>query len=318
MSEVASRVKPVLQEFAERSGYAYVGRIKTQESLVEKIESGRFAGWDTLDDLFACALILPSVAHEAGVLEFLQAQYDVVEVRRRGRSQKDPAVFRFDTTRFIGRLRQAALPEDSGVLTNVKFEIQVRTAFEHAWSVTTHDLTYKGERVDWRRMRLVAQLRAAIEQLDSLVAGFDGIAESIYDQAWPDVVAQKRIEAFFRSRFASGALPDEHLPLSWVRFTENIYQLVRGCHQGSRTELPTAVENALNTMEAALARLSAADIPRSVSLVQLALGVLATAEFATGHLQRYTPLVTDELLSLFPDVARVTDGFEFGQAQPGA
>ena len=309
VEEVARRAKPLVQQFAEERGYAYVGRLKAEESLAEKIETGRFSSWGDLDDLFACAVVIPTVADEAGVLEFLDSQFGRVVLRQRGGTLKDPAVFRFDATRFIARL-SVATPEDAGSLGSILFEVQVRTAFEHAWSVTTHALTYKGGRVDWRRMRLVAQLRAAVEQMDSLVAGFDGLSETISEQAWPEVVAQERIEGFFRNRFESGAIPEELLPASWVRFTANLYHLIRGCHRGPRAQLDQTVDQALECIENGVTALSTNQVPKSISLVQLSLGILADASMARGRLDRYIPLVTDELRSLYPAVSHIVGVFD--------
>ncbi len=54
IDEVANRVKSALLNFCENKGYALTSRIKTIESLAEKIETGRFQKWSELDDLFAC------------------------------------------------------------------------------------------------------------------------------------------------------------------------------------------------------------------------------------------------------------------------
>ena len=118
VEEVARRAKPLVQQFAEERGYAYVGRLKAEESLAEKIETGRFSSWGDLDDLFACAVVIPTVADETGVLEFLDSQFGRVVLRQRGGTLKDPAVFRFDATRFIARLF-VATPEDAGSLGSI-------------------------------------------------------------------------------------------------------------------------------------------------------------------------------------------------------
>jgi hypothetical protein len=112
-------------------------------------------------------------------LEFLERAFVTVRIKRRGSSNKAPEVFRFDTTRFIGKLR---IPENISTddpLYQIQFEVQVPSAFEHAWSVTTHALTYKGEHVEWNRFRLAAQLKAAVEQLDILILAFEETSSKI-------------------------------------------------------------------------------------------------------------------------------------------
>ena len=165
LDTLEQHVRDVVAGYCDRKGYAYAGRAKSSESLAEKIETGRFAKWSDLDDLFACTIVIPALTDEPEVLEFLKGAFMEARLRRRGSTRKDPAVFRFDTTRFIGRLRPSDIDRNP-VLTATSFEVQVRTAFEHAWSVTTHALTYKADQVDWRHQRLAAQLRSAIEQLD--------------------------------------------------------------------------------------------------------------------------------------------------------
>ncbi|NEQ78695.1 MAG: hypothetical protein F6K23_40335, partial [Okeania sp. SIO2C9] len=58
VKEVAKRVKEALLNFCDAKGYAFTSRIKTIESLAEKIETGRFEKWSDLDDLFACTIII--------------------------------------------------------------------------------------------------------------------------------------------------------------------------------------------------------------------------------------------------------------------
>ncbi|NES18014.1 MAG: hypothetical protein F6K41_03585 [Symploca sp. SIO3E6] len=51
VQEVARRVKDTILNFCENNGYAATYRIKTIESLAEKIETGRFKQWSDLDEL---------------------------------------------------------------------------------------------------------------------------------------------------------------------------------------------------------------------------------------------------------------------------
>jgi ppGpp synthetase/RelA/SpoT-type nucleotidyltranferase len=87
-------------------------------------------------------------------------------------------VFRFDCTRFIGRLRS---PDENtrSPIYDIPFEVQIKSAFEHAWSATTHLLTYKSSEVNWSKLRLTAQLKAAVEQLDTLVLSFEDATKYI-------------------------------------------------------------------------------------------------------------------------------------------
>ena len=309
LEHIERTVKQTVSVYSESQGFAFVGRLKKADSLAEKVETGRFAGWQDLDDIYACAVIVPGVSDEAAILDFLRTAFVEVVTRGRGTTQKDPAVFRFDSTRFIGRLRSPEGSTPDNLVFRLSFEVQIRTAFEHAWSTSTHSLAYKGGRIDWRRLRLVAQLKAAVEQLDALVEGFDSVAERISEQEWPEVRAKRMVEVFFREKFASGALPSESAPSSWVRFCDNFASLVRAAKPVKPYQLPQSIEGALAMIDTELSELGPERVPRSLSLLQFCLGVLAKREYITRPLRDYVPSTSPTLLSLYPEARVAGDGF---------
>ncbi len=310
LQEVAGRVRPLISTYLESTGFAFISRIKQPASLAEKVETGRYSKWSEVDDLFACAIVIPTVADETAVLEFLRLSFREVVTRGRGSSLKDPSAFRFDSTRFVATLRPTLDPEPPDALSRQTFEVQVRTAFEHAWSVATHNLVYKGETIDWRRLRLMAQLKAATEQLDQLITGFDEVAEKILDQQWPEVSAKKLMEESFRQWIATGKIPEDASPDSWVRFSDNLYSLLRGTQGGRRNLKPELIEQALTAIKAAVDAQAGDRFPRSVSLLQFSLGALTAAGIASGELVDYRPLVTEPLKLLFPAVAELVAPFD--------
>jgi len=157
--EVEDRVRGAITRYLEGTGYAFIGRRKQPESLSEKIETGRYRSWSELDDLYACTVVVPTTSTEPQVLDYLRTTFREINVHRRGSSLKDPSAFRFDSTRFIGTLKPTIDPEPPDSLSQQRFEVQVRTAFEHAWAVATHRLVYKCDRIEWRRLRLIPNLR---------------------------------------------------------------------------------------------------------------------------------------------------------------
>jgi hypothetical protein len=48
----------------------------------------------------------------------------------------------------------------------VVFEIQIKTFLQHAWSVATHDLTYKTDEVSWSKERIAYQIKAMLEHAE--------------------------------------------------------------------------------------------------------------------------------------------------------
>ncbi|HEV3112652.1 MAG TPA: hypothetical protein VGY99_19360 [Candidatus Binataceae bacterium] len=151
LTRLRTIVRDTLQPFVDRRGYAIVSRIKSLESLAEKlVESGRYKGWSELDDLIAFTVVVPTLSDEAPVINFLTSVFEKVSLRARGASDKAPEVFRFDGTRFIARLKPSGSPGRENIEA-ITFEVQIRSAFEHAWSVTTHALSYKTANVTWER-----------------------------------------------------------------------------------------------------------------------------------------------------------------------
>ena len=181
LEETAKQVKSILVNFCEVHGYAFSSRIKTIESLAEKIETGRFKSWSTLDDLFACTIIIPTLLHEKEVTKFCKDIFQIERITKRGQNPKSPDTFKFDSTRIYAKLRRSDDVDDSELLNiyDITFEIQIKSAFEHAWSVSIHDLVYKNDEIDWKKLRLAAQIKANVEQLDTLILAFDQMSTII-------------------------------------------------------------------------------------------------------------------------------------------
>ena len=302
-------VKDVLRAYADKKGFAFLGRLKETASVAEKIETGRYRSWAALDDLYACSLVVPTLDHETATVEFLRDRFDCIAVKSRGSLQKDPAVFRFDSTRFIGRVGKRLIPQATQDVLEMLFEVQVRTAFEHAWLSTTHALAYKGGKVDWRRLRLAAQLKASVEQLDALVTGYDVLVEEMVTQRWPAVEAKRQVEDFFRRRIEGGELPHQLEPASWLRFCDNFLAIVVAAKQGYVEDKVAAAAEALAHVEEELNTTPLGAIPMSLSLLQICIGALAKRGGLSRPLRRYVPLVTDELRDLYPQVAVLGQGF---------
>lgn len=309
---VRDKVRQTLQNYCDDRNYAFVSRIKTLESLSEKIESGRYEKWSDVDDLLACTIVIPTLLDEDPVIDFLNRAFERMHLRKRGSTQKAPETFRFDSTRFIGRLRRPATVRPSEMVYQVVFEIQIRSAFEHAWSVTTHALTYKGEIVSWNRLRLTAQLKAAVEQLDMLILGFDDAASKIASSFWPETKAKAEIATFFWQQFESKLLPSELRPKDWRRFSDNAYQMLQSCEWASGKKPHELAAAMSEHMEQEIVSLGSERIPVSISLLQFVFGVMAKVGVVTPPLKnRYCPVITTELEALYPAIRSFERRFDY-------
>jgi ppGpp synthetase/RelA/SpoT-type nucleotidyltranferase len=308
LEPVRIRVRDALLVLCEREGFALVSRIKGLESVAEKVETGRYSCWSEIDDLVAFTIVIPRLSDELRALEFLREAFDEIALRARGSTFKAPDVFRFDATRFIGRLASPA-QEFKAPLFEVPFEVQIRSAFEHAWSVTTHALSYKSSDVSWSKLRLTAQLKSAVEQLDTLVAAFDDATKYIDPSTWPEIRAKADLKDFFDAQLVSGAIPEELAPKDWSRFVDNIFGAVAARRDRPR---PADIGNWIRRdFEAELVQLGRDSVPLSISLWQLTFASLVKSGTIDTTSRKHWPLITPELEDLYPPLRDFHPRFDY-------
>lgn len=129
---------------------------------------------------------------------------------------------------MLARVKQRK-PEETGTesINKISFEVQIRTAFDPAWVVTTHALSYKSSVVDWKQQRLAAELKATAEKMDLLILAFQEASLKIEESRWPAIQAKKDIHSYFASAVETQKFPKELAPKDWSRFAENVYELGR-------------------------------------------------------------------------------------------
>lgn len=316
LEEAERQVKEILSDFCETHNYLFEGRIKSLESVAEKIECGRYKSWLDVDDLYACTVIIPLLTDEEKVLDFLNKAFKRSKLTKRGQVKKAPDVFRFDATRFVGCLKIP--PHINNVhplsIYNVKFEIQIKTVFEYAWTKTTHALAYKSDYVGWKRLRLVAQLKATVEQLDMLVLGFEQAVEFIGEGKWPDIEDKAKIHEFFKDKVENGFIPDEVVPKDWSRFNDNVYRILQLIQEdqptGRSSQKIKNLTSILKRIDDYISQFNLATFPRSISLFQLVFGILLEWKEIT-ETKKYTALITEELELHFPKSKNLNNRFSF-------
>lgn len=291
LRELDAIVGTTIQRWASANDYLFRGRIKEPDSLAEKLETGRYAGWQDIDDLYACTVVIPTTLHVDRALTFLRAAFRESAVRGQGVANKPPDVFRFDAPRFIGTLTpQPGIERPSG-LDEVMFEVQILTAFEYAWVVATHDLVFKGGHVDWRRARLAAHLKAAAEEADALIVSFERTAEHLPISPHRDTNRRELISTFFKEQLDAGRIPETLEPGSWARFCDNVLELVQSFAR-QRTD-----EELTQLLADAEAQFATGDVPVSGSLFQLVTG-LVSRRHGSNALRRYVIVDSSELRDL--------------------
>ncbi|MUG94172.1 hypothetical protein F7734_17975 [Scytonema sp. UIC 10036] len=302
VKKVSERVKSTLVNFCESKGYAFTSRIKSVESLAEKIETGRFKKWLDLDDLFACTVIIPTLSHEEEVIQFCKNVFEITRIVKRGQNKKAPDTFKFDSTRIYARIKKTEVInlslniENELSIYNIIFEIQIKSAFEHAWSVSTHDLVYKSSEIDWKRLRLAAQIKANVEQLDTLILAFEQTSDIILESNDADIKIKRKLAVEINKLFQNGKIPDELQPKDMNRFCDNLYRLAVVAKK--ENEIPAIIEK----IKKEISSTSSKKIPRSISLFQYLFAILIRNKIIEIPIKDYHCHITEELTTLYPDI----------------
>ncbi len=308
LAAVERYVSRTLRPWCDERGYPFKGRVKDLESLSEKLESGRYSAWSDLDDLYACTIVLPTPVHEEQILDFLGTAFKTVEIRRRNSTVKAPDVFRFDSTRFIGSISvESGLPQLEG-LGGIKFEVQLPTAFEYAWSVVTHDLVYKTDDFDWRKARMASLLKGAVEQVELLISGFSANVDIIPKSFHPESDAKHDVVHVFKSLIEDGRISRELEPASWSRFADNFYSLVLS--YSNRRAAPDKVKQLALTVDARVRETDDYSEIVGGSLFQILLGLVASGTIGGASLAKFVVVDSVELRDIHK-VEKVPRAFDF-------
>lgn len=218
-----ARVKEAF-ECSKRKQWFFLCRIKEEESFALKLETGRVANPRTMEDFFACTLV---VENRGSISEALKVVEEICEIISRrpveeGKTHKSPEEFCFDDLRLYVKLKTSdQLP--STPLNDLIFEIQIKTFLQHAWSIATHDLVYKGQNVDWGRARVAYQIKAMLEHAEISVERVDAMAESSLLAVTDEKIRKlKTVIAWLRNTWE-----EEWLPKDMVRLAENILALAQ-------------------------------------------------------------------------------------------
>ena len=303
---IHKQLDQTLMNFCHKYLYAYVSRIKEVSSICEKIETGRYSSWNEIDDFIGCAIIIPNLSYENHVIEFLDEAFIKSEIRKKGSTFKSYDVFRFDSTRFIGKLRQTDDKKSSEIFS-IKFEIQIRSAFEHAWSVTTHNLAYKSPNIDWKILRLSAQLKSSVEQLDMIALSAKDVNKQITAYKWPEIDIKIQILKYLKDSFDNEKIPDELKPKDFSRVIDNIYQLVKpNLSIWKSRKWKKEVKELTTNIDLEIEKMNIDGFPLSLSLYQIIFGILAKKNLIGDNVLKNLIIYRSEAFDfIFPELKNI-------------
>jgi Region found in RelA / SpoT proteins len=208
---------------SKNAKWFYAKRKKTLESFHQKVESGKVADPYALEDFVGAMLVVPMLTDIPCALQFVD-RFFCTDYRRPATfesTEKKSSEFSFDDLRIFGHLRAPdELPPRP--FDTMRFEIQVKTFLQHAWSIATHDLVYKYDRVSWARSRVAYQLKAVLEHADLSVSSIASLEASDHLPAYglPESRIQELIE------MVTSEWPPEVLPADRRRQAENLDGLI--------------------------------------------------------------------------------------------
>jgi len=206
------------------SSWHYVSRIKAIESFALKIETGRFNINDIFEDFFACTIVVKNLNEINRAISLVDNHFIIIRKKpESGKyTHKETHSFQFDDLRLICQLRDFETGSISKNITNLAFEIQIKTFLQHAWGIATHDLIYKSNSVNWGKERVAYQVKAALEQAEVLISGVAAL--STLDELNKNNKETSKINKAIR--FLNKVWSNDDLPADKKRLAQNIIALI--------------------------------------------------------------------------------------------
>ncbi len=206
-----------------KEGWHYLSRIKSPESYALKIETGRVDNPARIEDFFACTIVVENSNEIESAYELIKSNFNLIERRPKTDdfTHKSPESFPYDDLRLYVKLKsEKGLPPESAFnnLSNVIFEIQIKTFLHHAWDIATHDLIYKGEEISWAKQRVAYQIKAMLEHAEISIHQIEKIKESVLLAKMTKKIKQlNQVKEFLMKNWQS-----ESLPKNLIRLSESV------------------------------------------------------------------------------------------------
>jgi len=217
------RVDALIHSQKERRWH-YESRLKTEQSFALKLETGRESKPHQPEDFFACIIVVENQTRVRDA-EMLACRLFSLVTRRPERSDLTPMAahsFDFDDLRLYVAWQDDPAQKPTG-LNGLKFEFQIKTFLQHAWSVATHDLVYKTDDVSWATSRIAYQVKASLENAELSIAEARRLTEAaMLNKTDRASIDQQATIAEVRRRWTH-----EQLPKDLRRLALNIGEVAR-------------------------------------------------------------------------------------------
>jgi len=198
--------------FTKNNRWHYESRLKELESFALKLETGRFDIKDIFDDFFAATIVVKNNSEIYEAVNFVKS-FSKIKYRKplnKRKTHKKSFEFSFDDLRLYVSLKD----DRTGVLCQdmlkFVFEIQIKTFFQHAWSIATHDLIYKCHEINWGKERIAYQVKAFLEHAEVTINSVDKLS-SMDELDKEDELTCKvnKLIKLLKSKWNSSDLPND-------------------------------------------------------------------------------------------------------------
>lgn len=163
-----TKIQDLIKDFATHSEinlHDIFGRIKTEESLMKKIEEkGKYTNLSEVTDIIGIRVITFFDDDVDALAEIVKKEFEIDEENSIDKRRNDYDRFGYQSLHYIVQLNsnRTSLLEYQG-LENVKFEIQIRSILQHAWAEIEHDLGYKS------RVEVPSEIRRDFSRISGLL-----------------------------------------------------------------------------------------------------------------------------------------------------
>ncbi|MFR7474052.1 MAG: GTP pyrophosphokinase family protein [Christensenellales bacterium] len=145
-------------------------RIKNEDSLRKKIQFKRkYQQLTDVTDLIGCRIVTLFEPDMERVLEVLSREFEMIElVDKRKKSLEGYIDFGYNSIHVILRFSDARCQlVEYQRYRDIKFEVQIRTALQHAWGEIEHGLGYKSNfEIPLSIRRKLTRIAATLELID--------------------------------------------------------------------------------------------------------------------------------------------------------
>ncbi len=144
---------------------------------------------------------------------------------------------------------------------------------------------------------MASQIKATVEQLDTLILAFEQTSLVIQDNDYPEIKIKRHLATEIKNLFDNRKIPDELQPKDMTRFCDNLYRLMISAQKEEKD-----LKNIMKQIKTEIESIKINTIPLSISLFQYFLAILVSKQIIEPPIQNYYCHITEEFSSLYPSI----------------